>query len=133
MARTNATDVKLILDTDLSDAIVEAFIDDANLLVTNVLGSSSLSSATLQSIEKWISAHFIASTRDRQAQEEEVKDARIKYTGKYKTGLESTSYGQQALALDTSGLLLKSFTTKKATLFAVEAEEDTSWDTRILS
>jgi hypothetical protein len=133
MARTNATDVKVIIDTELSDSIVEAFIDDANLLVTNVLGSSSLSSDTLKSIEKWLTAHFLASARERQPQEEQVKDAKTKYTGMYKTGLESTSYGQQALALDSSGLLLKSYTTKQATLLAIEAEKDTSWDERILT
>ncbi len=38
MARTNATDVKVILDTDLSDEIVTAFIGDANLIVTHYLG-----------------------------------------------------------------------------------------------
>jgi hypothetical protein len=134
MARTTATDVKVIIDTNLSDSIVNAFISDANLLVTNVFGiSSGLSDATLTSIEKWISAHFIATTRDRQASEEYVKDAKIKYTGITGTGLESTFYGQQALTLDTTGLLRKSTTTKLASMFAVSSPEDTNWDPRVVN
>ena len=69
MARTNATDVKVVLDTDLSDSIVNAFITDASALVTEVLTGSGLSSTILTSIEKWLTAHMIAMSRDRQASE----------------------------------------------------------------
>ena len=131
MARTNVTDVRVIIDTDLTDGIIEAFIGDANLLVTAILGSSDLSSGLLESIEKWLTAHFISMSRDRQSQEEEAKDASIKYTGKTDMGLDATFYGQTALSLDTSGLLKESANTKPVTFFAVESEEDLNYNTRV--
>ena len=103
MARTNATDVKVIIDTDLSDSVVTAIINDANLIVTEVFGSSSgLSSALLTSIEKWLTAHMIAMSRDRQASRKKIGDAENTY-GKTGLRLDATSYGQMVLSMDSSG------------------------------
>nr|NIS26427.1 hypothetical protein [candidate division KSB1 bacterium] len=103
--RTNAVDVKNIIDTDLSDVIVEEFVGDANLIVTDIVGSdTNLSDAQKESIEKWLTAHLLAATRDQQPQAEGAGDARITYQGKTSgLGLEGTMYGQQVLLIDTTG------------------------------
>ena len=49
--RTTATEVKLILDTDLGDPIVEAFISDANPIVTDVLGSDTTLSDAQKAVD----------------------------------------------------------------------------------
>jgi len=104
MARTTATDVKVIFDTDLTDVVVEAFIDDANLVVTEILGTdTTLSAAQKESIEKWLTAHFLALTRDQKPTEEAAQDARIKYQGRTGMSLDASFYGQQVKILDTTG------------------------------
>jgi len=103
--RTTVEAVKKIIDTVLSDGIIEAYIGDANIFITNALGDTDLDSATLASIEKWVSAHFIVATRERLAKEEGAGGAYIKYIGEFKYGLSGTMYGQQAILLDTSETL----------------------------
>lgn len=134
MARTTVAEVRLIFPDELSgvvDATVTAFISDANAYVTEILGSSGLSVATLTTIEKYLTGHTIAMTIDRQAQEEEVKDAKIKYTGKTDMGLEATYYGQMVLFYDTSGLIEENMNSKPITFFAVE-KDSTSYNSRVI-
>ena len=59
--RVTATEVKVIITTALSDTAVEAFIDMANLEVTNTV-TCGLAAATLKEIERWLSAHLISIT-----------------------------------------------------------------------
>ena len=123
MARTTVNGVKAILDdTELSDAVIESFINSANVLVTNALGTSTLSASVLAEIEKWLAAHMIATTRERMAIQEEAGGAKIKYTGEFGAGLSSTTYGQMVLTLDTTGKLA-SLGRKQASIFAVPFEE----------
>jgi len=103
--RTTIEEVKLIIATSITDPEIESYIGAANVFVTNQLGGVGLNDDTLAQIEKWITAHMIASTRERVAAEEEAGGARIKYVGKYGEGLNMTSYGQMAVMLDTSGTL----------------------------
>ena len=104
MARVTATEVKQILDdSELDDTIVDAFIKGANALVNQSLGTGT--SDLLTEIERWIAAHLIASTRERQAKKEGAGGASIEYTGVYGSNLALTSYGQMALTLDTTGVL----------------------------
>ena len=106
MARTTIDLLKDILDdTELSDPILTSYITGANTFVTGVLSGEGLSTALLAEIERWIAAHMIASTRERMAEKEGAGGAEIKYTGKWGKGLRSTSYGQMAIGLDTSGTL----------------------------
>ena len=106
MARITIEDLELILDdTNLSDTVLEAYIDSANAFVTAHLSGEGLSTALLAEIEKWIAAHMISSTRERQSKKEEAGGAKIEYTGYWTLGLNGTSYGQMAVALDTSGVL----------------------------
>lgn len=103
--RTSADAVKNIIETSLSDAVIEAYIASANIFVTDALGSSSLSDDTLENIEMWVAAHFMAVTRERMAKKEGAGGAEIEYTGEYGVGLKSTSYGQMAILLDTTSTL----------------------------
>ena len=104
MARTTATKVKQIISTDLSDAIVDAFIAGATELVTETIGSSTALTDTLKAeIERWLSAHLIASTRERQLVSGEAGPAKAVYQGKTGMHLEATMYGQQVMVLDTTG------------------------------
>jgi len=104
------SDVKEILDTNLTDPEIESYITIANLMVNSNLSSSGLSDSVLTEIEKWLTAHLIKSTKERQAQEVEIGDAREKYGsfGRYGSigeGLATTSYGQMVTLLDTTGTL----------------------------
>jgi len=102
--RTTTDEVRQIMDeTELTDAVITSYITGANLLVTQTVGSTGLPSGLLTEIERWLTAHMIASTRERQAVKEEAGGAKIEYAGVYGEGLKSTTYGQMVLALDTSG------------------------------
>ena len=104
--RTTATEVKEILDNStLTDGQVNAYITTANLFVTNHLGSTTLDADTLADIERWIAAHTIVMTRERQAKKEEAGSAKIEYVGEFGMGLRQTSYGQTAIMLDTTNTL----------------------------
>lgn len=102
--RTNILEVKTIIDTALKDAEISIFIGVSNRLVTETVAKE-VSELLARDIETWLTAHLISVSRERQAEEEELGDAQVKYQGKYGMNLESTSYGQTALMLDTSGKL----------------------------
>jgi len=104
MARTDADAVKQILDTSLTDTKIEAFIAGATEEVTEVVGSdTSLSGDLKTEIERWLTAHMIASTREQQLSEAKAGPASAKFQGKTGLGLDSTMYGQTVKVLDTSG------------------------------
>lgn len=118
--RVTALDVKQIIDTSLSDNIVTVFINTANTIVSDTLGDdTTLSTTQLEEIEKWLSAHLIASTRERQGQTEKVGDASITYQGKTGAGLDSTLYGQNVKMLDSTGKLAQKLGKKSATITAI--------------
>jgi hypothetical protein len=103
MARVTPAEVKLILpDSELTDAVITAFITSANNLVTEVL-TDYLSETMLTEVEKWLTAHMITSTVERMATREGAGGAEIFYTGKYGQNLTSTPFGQMVLSLDPSG------------------------------
>lgn len=104
MARTTADEVKQIIDTDLSDTIIEGYISGATEVVTYVLGSDTTMSVELKTeIERWLTAHMIASTREQQLSEAKAGPASAKFQGKTGMGLDATLYGQQVKAMDTTG------------------------------
>ena len=109
MARVTATEVKAIMDNcTLADGIVDNYITPANALVTEILGDDTdMTDTLLEEIEKNLAAHFIAMTLHRTTQEEEVGDARVKFTGYWGKKLESTPYGHIVLVLDFTGKMLK--------------------------
>ncbi len=108
MARVTAADVQEIIE--VSAEVLAAtpdltpYITAANLMVTDLLGSSSLSDGTLMEIERWMAAHFVA-IRDPRRQQERAGSVSESYQYKLGLRLEVTTYGQQAILLDTTGTL----------------------------
>lgn len=106
MARTNVNDVKAILDdTALSYSQITAYINSANVFVTDALAGKGLSDNLLKEIERWLAAHMISITRERQIKKAGAGGAEVEYAGYWTVGLLSTTYGQTAVALDTSSTL----------------------------
>jgi len=102
--RAASGDVTAILDTELSSSEIVAYITTANLLVTQTLGTSSLSAAVLAAIEAYLAAHLITATRERKAAQTSGEGG-VRFEGQTAMRLESTMYGQTAMLLDTTGKL----------------------------
>lgn len=102
MSRVTVDEVKEIIETSLENYEVVPFITVANLIVTDQLSSSSLSDAILKEIERWLSAHFI-SIRDPRITKVVFDDVEETYQGQTGYGLQSTTYGQQVMLLDSTG------------------------------
>ncbi len=86
------------------------FIETANLIVTEHLVSAApaapLSTGMLKAIELYLAAHFTALTEERGSLiRSGVGEAAETLSDIYGEGFKSTRYGQQALALDTTGVL----------------------------
>jgi len=119
-ARVTAEEVKQIIDTDLADAIVDAYILGANHTVTEVLGDDTdLSDGHKKEIERWLTAHLIAATREQQIQKAGASGANVTYQGMTGKGLEATLYGQQVLAMDTTGKMAAAMSKQKVSLTAI--------------
>ncbi len=105
--RTTATEVKQIMDNcTLADATVEAYIVGANAWINNILGTdTTLGDTLLETLEQWFTAHMIAVSTCRTTSKEKLGEAAAEYTGTWGMKLNSTSYGQMVLTLDTTGLL----------------------------
>lgn len=126
MARVTASEVKTVMDNcTLSDTIVDNYITAANAVVTDILGDDTDIGATLlEEVEKFYTAHLIARTTHRVATEEQLGDARVKYTGQYGQGLDSTPYGQIVKELDTTGKMAGSLGKARAKLRALQQFDD---------
>lgn len=103
-ARTTATAVKLIIATTLTDDQINAFIQSANLLVTNRCADQGMSDELLTEIETWLAAHLL-SMRDQRTEGRSIGDVSFNYQGQTGFGLDATTYGQQVKLLDVSGRL----------------------------
>ena len=103
MARVTEPEVEKILHNP-DEVDVEPFITAANLVVTQNLSGTILSTAELKEIERWLAAH-LAGMRIRQEDSIKVGDASAKFTGTYGLGLDNTQYGQQVKVLDRTGIL----------------------------
>ena len=116
MARVTEQDVLDIMDNTLDEDEISAHLLSANVFVTATLGDKGLSDEVLAEIERWTTAHMVASTKDRVSKEEGAGGAYIKWAGFWGKNFESTQYGQTALLLDTSG-----------TLVALQKEKSSAW------
>lgn len=123
MALVTVNDVRQIIETNLSDAEVEAFINSADIIVSKIYENDTMMTPALKAeVEKWLTAHLIAVSRERQIDEISAGGAvSIKFQGNSGLGLESTLYGQNALLFDVSGKLSNLEKTSKgqAKLFVV--------------
>ena len=103
-SRITVADLIEIYDTELTDAQLAAFVNSAHYLIQANLLSVGLSETILTEIHKYLAAHY-ASLRDQRIQQEKVAEISKTYQGKTNMYLESTSYGQMAVMMDTSGTL----------------------------
>lgn len=127
-ARITVEELLDIIDTDLEESQINAFINTANNLVTAKLEDSGLDSTMLHDIELWLSAHFVC-MRDMRAKSEDIAgEYRVTYQGETKTGLDATLYGQQALLLDYTGTLAALGLKKAWIEVFCEAEADVDGD-----
>ncbi len=113
-ARVTVAQVQEIISTKLLPETINAAINTAHHLVDAKLVSSGLGTDLLTDIELWLSAHFVA-IRDPRAESERIGDYTANYQGKTDMGLNASTYGQQAIALDYTGTLA-AMGLKKATL-----------------
>lgn len=115
MAKPSIADVKAIIDTDLSDSDIQAYIDDADAIVADVYPNKDK-----LILKKWFAAHLMAATRERQAESMDAAGQSATFAGKTGMGLNSTLYGQQARALDAEGAFVRRLGKKQATIKAVK-------------
>ena len=106
MARVTSAEVKELISTTET---ITAHINAANVLVTEKLGGNATMTADhLKEIERWLAAHFVASSIERQAGKEKIGATAVEYAGFNTSGLQGlglTTYGQQDIMLDTTGTL----------------------------
>jgi len=107
MSRTTPALLKTVIEVDeqsFSDANLEVFITVANELVTEFCAEAGFTDVRLELIERYLACHFYA-IRDPRASSESA-GVSVSYlnpsVGMY---FEGTTFGQQALLLDTSGAL----------------------------
>lgn len=123
--RVTATEVKDIMDNcQVTDTVVDIYISVASKVIDSVFsGDTTTSAELLKEIERWYSAHLIASTLERISYEEKIGDAAIIYAAKMGRGFESTPYGQALLQIDVTGKLAR-MGKKPASLYAIPQFED---------
>ena len=93
------------IDDGTPESETDSFIQSAHIMVCNVLDGYGLNEALLTQIERYLAAHFAVLSYP-SVQREAVGPLSSTYAiGRTGTGLENTRYGQQAIALDPTGLL----------------------------
>ena len=105
--RVTAAEVVEIMDNcTLSTTIIDKYIIGANAWINNILSTdTTLSDILMEHLELWFTAHMLSVSTCRTASKEKLGEASVEYTGKWGMKLNSTSYGQMVLTLDTTGLL----------------------------
>jgi hypothetical protein len=103
--RTTHDEVLEIMDgCTATHAVIDTLIIAASAIVDKVFASDGdIGDVLLEEIERWLTAHMLASSISRVGSDEKLGDASIKYTGQWGKKLESTPYGQMVLTLDTTG------------------------------
>ena len=104
--RVTTDEVNDIIETGQKD--LTSFIETANLLVDENLVGKGMSDALLKQVELYLAAHFAAINIERgglmksKLGDSEDTYSRADFKG---SGLGLTRYGQQAIAMDNSGIL----------------------------
>jgi len=110
MADVSTTQVKNIIDTELSDSQIEGAISTAVTVVANYLTTAVLAAEIRVEITMYLAAHFIA-LRDKTVmiKSEKIGDASVTYeVGSPQesfASFTSTKWGATAVALDVSNTL----------------------------
>lgn len=102
--RNQATDLTCLLALDSSTDVL-TFLMTASKFVDNLLLGKGLSADLLTQIELMIGGHFYRLANPEIVQES-YADSKFSYSlGKREQGLSSTSWGQTAITMDSSGTL----------------------------
>lgn len=107
--RVTADEVKEILTIDptILDAEIDVFIKSANILTNKVATDGPLTDSDhLMEIERWVAAHLVA-IRDMRVAQEKAGEVQQSFQYKVDLNFNVTVYGQQALVIDTTGVLAK--------------------------
>ena len=115
--RTDETKVKNLVETQAGESVQWA-IDDASLIVDEVLGTSSLTAGRLELIERYLAAHFWVLAKEKGGlTSEKALDATNTYRKFDGAGLSATRFGEQVAVYDTTGELDKVLSFKKTAQF----------------
>lgn len=101
--RTDSQKVAGIIEVD-PEIGLDPFIETASALVDEVEKEADHSADRLELIERWLSAHFYA-MRDPRATQERAGPVAQTLQSRVDLNLANSHYGQQAMVLDTSGVL----------------------------
>jgi len=123
--RVTADEVKEIMDgVTSSDPTIEIFITAASAVIDNVFtGDTVIGTTLLKELERWLTAHMLASTLFRMSVQEKLGEAEVKYMGKWGENLASTPYGQMLKVLDTTGKISQ-LGKSSATMYAITSFDD---------
>jgi len=105
MALNTPDEIQEIVATELTTERIQAYIDGANALVESALFGKGLPDVLLKEIERWLSAHLLVTTSQRQLEKASAGPAGATFFGKSGAGLNSSTYGQTVLHMDTTGTL----------------------------
>lgn len=106
MPRTNAAALRALFPQDNPDRNVDHYINDASLLVTEVLGTSSLTPERLEVIERYLAAHlYVLAEQEGGIFEEKIGESTEKKGSTFTLGrgLALTRFGQLVLSWDSTG------------------------------
>jgi hypothetical protein len=108
MAATIANVKVIYPETTRTDPDIQFFLDTAALIIDEQLLNSGLSVTRKDRIHAYLTAHFLVVSEETGGlKSEKLGDSSASYqapSASFK-GLETTRFGQQAIALDTSGTL----------------------------
>jgi hypothetical protein len=102
-AVSKVVEVVLFGSQDL-ETVLAPFIESSANLLDDLYAGVTVSDATRELVERWLSAHFYK-VFDPAIQSETVESLTTSYFGKVGEYLLRTPYGAQALALDSTGVL----------------------------
>ncbi len=139
--RTDDDMVKAVLapggdyDLVLNPALTR-FIKISNIIVNKVVTCASAKGVTISDeelleLETWLAAHYYKMS-DQQLQSKSTNGASGSYRGSGTQGLATTTYGQSALDMETTGCLkqLTSGQRASATWLGVTENEALDWEDR---
>jgi hypothetical protein len=125
--RVTSDEVFAIISSDAGIASTDdltVFITVANDIVTTDLAGNDYTELRLANIQLYLSAHF-ACLKYRQSDKIIIGESEDDYRNRLNQGYRQTTYGQQAITLDTSGTLAEaSKESFKAQFFTGETTRD---------
>lgn len=116
-------DLKGLVQSSFTDAQLEAFLNDAYLMVQGCASIAAMDTTRQTAIIKYVAAHLVSTMAkghgNRFTTQRSLGDASESYAAPVLgMGLQGTTFGQMAIALDPSGCLGKIGKTR-ATLTAI--------------